>query len=183
MIVKNGSWIYNSNDLFDFYCTGDYLVDAVEKHKVFGWTKRFALAKNSTMYITACNSAFLKNKAVYLPINTTAYGGGPIEIDFFANPTISIISELYGIDRNQISALTPQIKYYLNSSVVSEGIQIPSDWYVFSNGNPANSSQGGGLQGTLPFIPNKGTQYMFRFKNTDSNTTANIMIAVLWLEI
>lgn len=141
-------------------------------HQVFSVSKRFTVPKSASRYIiidtTLCGCDFL----VYAAPVFKAFGGGTVTIDLYQNPTYTPGTEWVALDRNFDTPVSPETKYYFNTSVAAEGTKTAWEWEIFSNGVAAVSSIGGESSEDIAIIAGKEQPYMFKLTNLDTTNDA-----------
>lgn len=148
----------------------DVRANLVFTHETFSVSKRFQIPNGAIRYIIidarGCDCDF----TVFGAPTFKAFGAGTITIDVYKNPIYTAGTEWVAGDRNFNDPLTPNAKFYFNTTVTDPGTLLPWEWEIFSNGTAAVSRAGGESSGEIPIIPSDTDQYMFKLTNLGTAT-------------
>jgi len=155
------------------------------KECVFSISKRFTIGASATVNIVidplALNVA--DRLFIVLPIALTAFGAGPIDVDLYFGTDSDEDGTLFqSINRNNESSKTAEAVVRLNPTINSDGLKLPSEFQIFSNGIPATASLGGSVTEDFLFNGRKDGKYMLRLINREANSAFGIF-AMNWFEI
>lgn len=167
-IIGNAPGIGNFE--FNAITTVDINSQKVFRDVSFAWSKRFALTGNGFANIIIDPTAIPDSKIlVFLPITFSAVGAGPIFIDTYAGTDADDDGILWdGSNRDNRSSTTPDMIVRLNPNINSDGVKLPSEFMVPSDGTAAVASFGGQSKDDLIIIGRTDLKYMFRVMNQEN---------------
>lgn len=162
--------------------TADVVNAKVFKGEVFAFSKRYSIDAEGTLYLVLDPTAISLTNAVLLPITMQAYGGGPLEIDVYSNPTFTDGTVETTSNRNSNITTTPGLVVTSAPTVSAVGTKLPSEFYLFCEEQGAAIKIGGQVSDSLPLVFNKSNTYMFAITNTSTGTANYLQFAFDWLE-
>jgi len=164
----------------------DTFNNKVLNHEIFSISKRFTIAKSSSITIVIDpieNGPFIKEDFQFLPLFIQAAGGGPVNIDLYAGVDSDTDGTIWeSIDRNTVDPLTAHIVTRLNPTINNIGLKVPTEFQIPSNGTPATSTIGGEVKENFLLVPRKDIRYAFILENLDAVTAVNCIFAFNWIE-
>lgn len=177
---------------FDF---GAQTVVDINSQKVFegvafSWAKRFTVPASATPGATTIDiiidpTAIPEEKSlIVLPIGLTAFGAGPIDVDFYFG---AIYDDQTGdewdcFNRDNESTNECNTKLFLAPTISNIGTLLAPEFFIPSDGTPAVAQLGGQSKDDLIFKARKDGNYMLRFKNRE-NTDALAHLAMTIFEV
>ena len=168
---------------FGAQTTVDINSEKVFRDMSFAWSKRFALVGLDSADIIIDPTGIPAGKIfVILPIAFVAVGAGPIFIDTYAGTDANGDGTLWsGTNRDNRSSTTPDTVIRLNPTINDDGILLPSELMIPSNGTAAVASFGGQSKDDQIIIGRTDIKYMFRLTNQE-NVVANCSFAMTAFE-
>lgn len=154
---------------------------------VFSVSKRFLIGALATVDIVVDGMALNSPERffIFLPLRVKGFGGGPVEIDFYAGTDSNDDGTLWqGFNRNNESSNIAQASMRLNPTINNVGVKQEPEFEIQSaaTGPGGITSIGGESTQTLVTNLRKDIKYMLRFANTSSDIV-RCVIAANWFEL
>lgn len=154
----------------------------IESGVVFGISTRLVVPASGISYLLIDPTAFTGVSFILLPPLFKAYGGGPIFIDLYTNPTYSGGTTIDSINFNFNSANVSEAIVKLDPVITDLGSKLPNEYSIFSVGLPATAKTGGEAGLNLAFTLNTDDTYLYRLTNQE-NSAADASVVTDWYEI
>lgn len=169
---------------------GGFIVTKIENQKVlqgvtFGWSKRFVIAKSSSVDIIIDPTSIPSEKNfIILPIRFQAALAGPVNVDIYFGATASDDGTLWeGLNRDALSSNTPATIIRFEPTVSDDGTKLPLEYQIPSNGTPAVASVAGAVEEDFISRLRTDGKYLIRLSNIDTVNGANCTLATDIFEV
>lgn len=128
--------------------------------------------------LTVCDC----NQLIFLPIFFKAFGAGPIFIDVYQDPEYTDGTPIPIGNRNFASQNTPDVIWLLSPTMSSDGVKLPFEFSIESDGTAAVTTTGGDSKEDLVFVPDR-KKYLFILANQENTVTSSALISSTWAEL
>lgn len=163
--------------VFDFgaITTVDINSQKVFEEVAFSWAKRFTIPASANPGETVVDIVIdatgvdVNKSVVVLPIGLTAFGAGPIDVDFYFDPAYTGGTEWGCTNRDNESLETCNTKVVYAPTLSDDGTLLPPEFFIPSDGVPATAQLGGQTKEDIIFKARKNGPYMLRFKNRENS--------------
>ncbi len=154
----------------------------VFEDQVFSISKRLTYPSTGIVNIiadpTSCSCGILALQ----PLKFKAAFAGPIHIDIYANPTFTPNTPLETLNRDFTSDTEAEILWYLNPTISDDGVLLPPEFIILSDGTAAVASLGGESQEDLISNIDLTIPYLIRATNQEANV-AQGGFSANWFEL
>jgi hypothetical protein len=169
---------------------GGFFVTKIENQKVFqgvvfGWSKRFVIAKSGSVDIIIDPTAIPEEKDfIILPIKFQGALAGPINVDIYFGATADNDgTEWEGINRDALSLNTPATIVRFEPTVSDPGTKIPLEYQIPSNGTAAVTSVAGAVEEDFISRLRTDGKYLIRLTNLDTVNAAQCQFSTDIFEV
>ncbi len=165
----------------------DAFNNRVFEHHVFEISKRFTIAPSSVAYIVIDpteKGPYTKDIFVTLPFSISAFGAGPINVDYYTNTDSNADgTEIISGDRYFDNPSTAHSVIRLNPTINNEGNILHIEDKIYSSAGQGNASDvSSSSKSDFIYIPPKTARYTLKLSNLDTTNTADCVIKMNWFE-
>lgn len=174
---------------FGAVTTVDINSQKVFRDVAFSWSKRFVIPSSAVGggvidIVVDPTGVAAGVTLVVLPVSFTAFGAGPVNIDFY----FGTIADADGTpfpsgNRDNRSDTTSNVIVQSNPTINDPGVKTPFEFMIPSDGVPAVASFGGQTKDDLIFIARCDGKYMFRLTNTEANPASCVFAMTVFQAI